>query len=440
MKFKSNIYEDFRPVILEWEKFQKIADTPISLTVEDSDGYNFRFNCKIGADAEQNYFLIERMVKSLLWIVGGHKIYIAGADDLAARIKTAYEKGGARAFDSDFMAKVYGKPFEIIACSTPPAEKRRFVKAGGKIDGCRIGFDAGGSDRKVSAVKDGEVIFSEEVVWHPKLNEDPQYHFDGIVDSLKTAAAKLPRVDSIGVSSAGIYINNLTRVASLFIKVPEEKYDRARDIYIRAAKEIGKDIPVTVANDGDVTAIAGGISLGSNNVLGIAMGTSEAVGYLNSQGGLNGWLSELAFVPCDLNLKAPVDEWSGDAGTGVNYFSQDAVILLCEKAGINLDASLSPAEKLVCVQELMKSGDKRAEEIYRTIGLYLGYTLPFYALFYDIKYALVLGRVLSGTGGDLIVEIASKVLEEEFPSLGIKIATPDEKFKRVGQSIAASSL
>jgi len=242
------------------------------------------------------------------------------------------------------------------------------------------------------------------------------------------------------VSSAGIYINNHTRVASLFIKVPEEKYDLTRDIYIRAAKEIGKDIPVTVANDGDVTAIAGGISLNSNNVLGIAMGTSEAVGYLNSEGGLNGWLSELAFVPCDLNPNAAVDEWSGDAGTGVKYFSQDAVILLCAGAGITLDEKLSPAEKLVCVQDLMKNGDKRVIEIYRTIGIYLGYTLPFYALFYEIKYALVLGRVLSGAGGDLIVETASKVLDEEFPNLGIKIVTPDEKFKRVGQSIAASSL
>jgi len=440
MKFKSTLNEQFRPVILEWEEFQKTAGKPVSITVEDGDGFSYKFDCKAGNDAEQNYFYIERMVKSLLWIIGGHKIYIAGDDGLAARLKASYAQGGARFFDADFMSKIYSKPFEIIACAEPPEEKRRFVKAGGKTDGCRIGFDAGGSDRKVSAVKDGEVIFSEEVVWHPKLNNDPQYHFDGIVSALKTAAEKLPKVDSIGVSSAGIYINNFTRAASLFIKVPEEKYHLARDIYIRAAKEIGENIPVTVANDGDVTAIAGGISLNSNNVLGIAMGTSEAVGYLNSQGGLNGWLSELAFVPCDLNPGAAVDEWSGDAGTGVKYFSQDAVILLCAKAGIALDEKMSPAEKLVVVQDLMKNGDKRAEDIYRTIGIYLGYTLPFYSLFYDIKFALVLGRVLSGKGGDLIVETASKVLEEEFPGFGIKIVTPDEKFKRVGQSIAASSL
>ena len=440
MKYKSKLNTDFRPIILEWKEFQKLADKPVSLMIEDADGFSFKFDCKTGIDAQQNYFFMERMVKSLLWIIGGCKVYITGADDLAVKLKTAYSQGGARAFDADFMSKVYDKPFEVIACSELPAEKRRLVNAGGKTDGCRIGFDAGGSDRKVSAVKNGEVIFSEEVIWHPKLNDDPQYHFDGIVSALKTAAAKLPQVDSVGVSSAGIYINNITRLASLFIKVPGEKYHYVRDIYLRAVKEIGENIPVTVANDGDVTAIAGGISLNSNNVLGIAMGTSEAGGYLNSQGGLNGWLSELAFVPCDLNPDSAVDEWSGNTGTGAKYFSQDAVILLCTKAGIPLDEKLSPAEKLVCVQELMKNGDKRAEEIYRTIGIYLGYTLPFYALFYDIEYALVLGRVLSGTGGDLIVETASMILKEEFPELGIKIVTPDEKFKRVGQSIAASSL
>ncbi|MDR1094751.1 MAG: ROK family protein [Clostridiales bacterium] len=442
VKYKSELDKNFAPVITGLNEFLLSADRGVGLAVEDAEGFNFRFDLRAGADAERNYFFAERAVKSLLWIVGGRRVYVAGAgaDGIAARLAKEYARGGARAFDADFMEKVYGRPFEVVACRELPPEKRRSVRAGGKAAGCRIGFDAGGSDRKVSAVIDGQVVFSEEVVWHPKLNADPDYHFRGIVSALKTAAAKLPRVDSIGVSSAGIYINNRTRVASLFLKVPEEKYHLARDIYIRAAREIGAGIPLTVANDGDVTAVAGGMSFNSDRVLGIAMGTSEAGGYLNAQGGLNGWLSELAFVPCDLNPDGAVDEWSGDKGTGVKYFSQDAVIKLCPAAGIPLDGQLSPAEKLKAVQELMKNGDPRAREIYRQIGVYLGYTLPFYALFYDIKYALVLGRVLSGAGGDLIVSTAEEILRGEFPELTMKIVTPDEKFKRVGQSIAASSL
>ncbi|MDR2201414.1 MAG: ROK family protein [Clostridiales bacterium] len=437
---KPELDKNFKPIILEIREFLKGAKSPIGLMVEDADGYNFRFDFMRTGEEARDYPIIERLVKSLLWCVGGYKVYVSGGDDIAARLAADYRGGGAREFDALFMGRVYGKEFEVAAVDCLPDEKRRVIKAGGNTKGCRIGFDAGGSDRKVSAVVDGKVVFAEEVVWHPKLNADPGYHYEGILSAFKTAAAKLPRVDSIGVSSAGIYINNLTRAASLFIKVPDERFGEVADIYIRAARAIGPDIPVTVANDGDVTAIAGGLSLKADRILGIAMGTSEAGGYLGAGGVLNGWLTELAFVPCDLAPGAAVDEWSGDRGTGVKYFSQDAVIKLCPAAGIELDGALSPAEKLKKAQELMAKGDGRAAKIYTAIGTYLGYTLPFYALFYDVRYALLLGRVLSGEGGGLIVSTAQKILDNEFPENKIKIVTPDEEFKRVGQAIAASSL
>ena len=108
---------------------------------------------------------------------------------------------------------------------------------GRHLGGCRIGFDAGGSDRKVSAVIDGEPVFSEEVVWFPKTTADPDYHYEGIVSALKSAAAHMPRVDAVGVSSAGIYIENRTMVASLFLKVPKDLFDaKVKDIYIRATR------------------------------------------------------------------------------------------------------------------------------------------------------------------------------------------------------------
>ena len=88
----------------------------------------------------------------------------------------------------------------------------------------------------------------------------------------------------------------------------------------------------------------------------------------------------------------------------------------------------------------MANDDPRAKEIYETIGVYLGYTIPYYAEFYDIKYLLLLGRVTSGKGGDLIIEKANEVLKEVFPEFDVQITTPDEKMRRVGQSIAAASL
>lgn len=448
MKYVSKLDPGFRPFILEYREYAKAAKMPAKIMIEDADGYNFTYDFPLSCDFEKNCYFAERIIKSLLWAVGGCRIILGGSEDgtvqkmlknIAEQLSDEYRKGGKREFDSEFMENVYGRPLEIVFSSTLPPENRRSIPAGGHTEGCRIGFDAGGSDRKVSAVVDGEVIFSEEVVWFPKINEDPNYHFEGIVSAMKTAAAKMPRVDAIGVSSAGIYIDNKTCAASLFLKVPKERFPEVRDIYIRAAKEIG-DIPLEVANDGDVTAIAGSISFNSNQVLGIAMGTSEAGGYVNAGGGLNGWLTELAFAPCDLNPDGAVDEWSGDYGTGVKYFSQDAVIKLAPAAGIALDETLSPAEKLKVVQNLMAEGDKRAAAIYETIGIYLGYTIPFYATIYDIKLVLVLGRVLSGKGGEIIVATAQKILSGEFPSLNILLVTPDEKFKRVGQSIAAASL
>ena len=146
-----------------------------------------------------------------------------------------------------------------------------------------IGFDAGGSDRKVSAVIDGKTVYSEEVVWHPKTEPDPQYHFDGIVEAFRTAASKMPRVDGIGVSSAGVFIGNSPMVSALFLKVPREKRELVKTIYDRAAREIG-DVPIVVANDGDVTALAGAMGLECGSVMGMAMGTSEAVGYVDAEG------------------------------------------------------------------------------------------------------------------------------------------------------------
>jgi len=396
-----------------------------------------------GVEDETNIRMVERMVKAMLWVYGGFRVTIAGSKTVYEGIKAQYCLGGKREFDFDFMASVYEQPFEVLYAATieeAPEKKEAAEPIGRHLDGCRIGFDAGGSDRKVSAVINGESVYSEEVVWFPKTNSDPNYHYEGIVAAMKTAASKMPRVDAIGVSSAGVYVANRTMRASLFIKVPEDDFDKyVKDIYIRAAKEIG-DIPLVVANDGDVTALAGAMSLGEDGILGIAMGTSEAGGYVDTNGNITGWLNELAFVPCDLAPTAMEDEWSGDIGCGVKYFSQDAVIKLAPAAGIELDPALSPAEKLKVVQGKMLEGHKGAEQIYETIGVYLGYTLAFYAMFYDINHVLLMGRVTSGKGGDLVLAKAMEVLKAEYPELKMQVNLPDEKSRRVGQSVAAASL
>ena len=437
--------QEFIPIHRFNQEFLKTAKKPIALAVERSNGQMATCHTYIHGTEEMyeaDCYYIERMVKTILWMKGGFKVYI---DDEAmwAYLQKTYSADGQQAFDWDYMANIFEKPFEVVLTDKVPEAKDAPQKVGGHLDGCRIGFDAGGSDRKVSAVIDGETVYSEEVVWFPKVNSDPDYHYDGIVAALKSAAEHMPRVDAVGISSAGIYIDNRTMSASLFLQVPKDLYDeKVKDIYIRAVKDTFGDVPYAVYNDGDVSALAGAMSLNDNSVLGIAMGTSEAVGYVDEEGRITGWLNELAFVPVDAHPDAMRDEWSGDIGCGVKYFSQDGVIKLAPRAGIELAESLSPAEKLKVVQGLMAEGDPRAARVYASIGVYLGHTLAYYYHLYGCKHVLLLGRVMSGKGGDLILDTARQVLATEYPELNGKILPelPDEKFRRVGQSMAAASL
>jgi predicted NBD/HSP70 family sugar kinase len=351
---------------------------------------------------------------------------------------------GKRAFDCQIMGKIYGGDFKVVHAELDqmPQNNEMNVSLGGNMDGCRIGFDLGGSDRKCAAVKDGEVVFTEEIKWDPYFQKDPSYHLEGIRDSLKRAAEKLPKVDAIGGSAAGVYVDNKVRIASLFRGVSEEDFKaHVENIFLDLKKE-WKDIPFVVVNDGEVTALAGAMSMNSNAVLGISMGTSEAAGYVTPDGNITDWLNELAFVPVDYRDDAPADEWSGDLGCGVQYFSQQAVARLAPLAGIEFQDDMPFPERLEKVQQLMADGDERAQKIYETIGVYFAYTIAYYAEFYSIRNLLILGRVTSGKGGDMILSKAEEVLKAEFPDLGnaISFRTPDEKSKRHGQAVTAASL
>lgn len=428
------------------EAFLKTANEPFDIAVERSGGQMAVYRTFVHGTPERfeaDVYYIDRLIKTLLWMKGGFRIYLAGNSGICDAMKDHYSVNGSRAFDFTYMGDVFEHPFEVVQIDKVPEEKSISQAIGRHLDGCRIGFDAGGSDRKVSAVIDGESVYSEEVVWFPKTNADPDYHYDGIVSALKSAAEHLPRVDAVGISSAGIYIGNRTMSASLFLQVPKDLFDqKVKDIYIRAVTDTFGNVPYAVVNDGDVSALAGAMSLDDNNVLGIAMGTSEAVGYVDKDGNITGWLNELAFVPVDASPTAMADEWSGDIGCGVKYFSQDSVIKLAPAAGIALAEQLSPAEKLKFIQNLMEQADPRAAKIYESIGVYLAHTLALYHHFYGYRHVLLLGRVMSGKGGDLLLETCKNALAKEYPEVDkqINIALPDEKFRRVGQSVAAASL
>jgi predicted NBD/HSP70 family sugar kinase len=444
--------DGFRPAVLANRAFWAEVEAsgggvPLVLGLERPDGSVSRFETRVLAEdhprAKANAFFAERLLKFLLWQRGACRVYVGGPSSVGEYIKACYAPGGSRAFDHRFLGlTIYNELFRVVICepSQVPTEREIGRPLGRHLAGCRIGFDLGASDRKAAAVIDGEAVYSEEVVWEPGMQSDPEYHYREIMASLAKAAAKMPRVDAIGGSSAGVYVDNQPRVASLFRGIPEERFDEIRNLFLRIRDELG--VPLEIVNDGEVTALAGSMALEDNGVLGIALGSSEAGGYVRMDGNITTWLNELAFAPIDYSPEAPLEDWSGDRGVGAKYLSQQCVFRLAPKAGITIPQDTTKAEKLRFVQRKLESGHEGAARIWQTMGIYMGYAIAHYADFYELRHVLILGRCTSGLGGPLILEWADKVLQTEFPARAadIRIHLPDEKSRRVGQSIAAASL
>ena len=442
--------EHFYPAVLANRAYQvqvKQIGVPLVIGLERSGGEISRFETAVFPEGhpntEANLQYVERLVKFLLWQRGGFRVFIGGSSKIAEHLRKCYAPDGVRKFDYHFMGEqVYEQAFEVVSCNPDevPTSRETGKLLGRHLKGSRIGFDLGASDLKVSAVVDGKVVYSEEVVWEPRKHADPEYHYQEIVAALKKAAGKMSTLDAIGGSSAGIYIDNRPMVASLFRSITRERFGEIKNLFLRIRDEMS--VPLEVINDGDVTALAGSMSIEDNGILGIAMGSSEAAGYVDMEGHVMGWLNELAFAPVDYSPDAPVEEWSGDIGCGASYFSQQCVFRLAPKVGIEIPTDSTDADRLKFVQQKLEYGHEGAEKIWQSMGVYLGYGLAHYADFYDIKHVLILGRCTSGRGGELILDGAKRVMQTEFPELSerIHIQLPDEKSRRVGQSIAAASL
>lgn len=463
---------DFKPAVLSDREFLRQVDesgygVPCLIAVERDRGRVSRFDTRVfdmrHPKAAANFFYVERVVKFLLWQFGGWKVTIHAPECLVQYLRSCYCATGCRAFDAQFWGDyTYEKPMTFVYAPTPCDVPEADAGAGAAVSfdwkGWRIGFDLGASDEKVAVVKDGklamkadgEPLLSAEYVWDPKPQTDIFYHHDRINYILKEAEKAIKSVDpsarvaGIGGSSAGVFVDGRARNVSLFRGIsPRERFEReAAPLFKQIQSEWG--VPLRLENDGDVTALAGAISLNDGAVLGVAMGSSLAAGYVDDDKSIKGWMNELAFAPVDYNPGAAMDEWSRDTGVGANYFSQQAVGRLIDAAGIEMDDLPAGAlpERLKRVQALMAQGDERARRIYETIGVYFGYTIALYCSHYPvIRHLEVLGRVMTGEGGRIILDEARKVLEAEFPEYaGIEFYEPSEREKRHGQAAAAAFL
>ena len=442
------------PMSALWKVYDGIeskADAEIvAIAWEREDGKVYRYDLPIPKRLDKDAtafvsYVVDRIAKFIVWSAGGWKLYLAGPDKIVQPVAKAYTKKGARAFDYDFFTSIYGRPVEtcVVPLDEMPEmnEKPALVKT--VADGCRIGFDLGASDFKISALNKGKVVFSKEFPWDPRNNADPEYHYSKLTAGLKEAAASLPRVDAIGGSTAGTLVGQKMGIASLFRAIKEKnpsRFEEAQNMFFRVEKDWG--VPFAIYNDGDVTALAGMITMNKKGILGVAMGSSEAVGYVDMKGRMTGRISELAFAPVDFNPCAPKCEWSGDAGVGAMAFSQQAVNWLAVRYGFKFPKAMALPERLKVVQAAMEKGDDKALKVYVQIGRFLAHAIPWYNEFYDYENMMILGRVTSGLGGEVILETAKTLLKDVYPEWAekIDIFMPDEKARRLGQSVAAAQI
>lgn len=428
--------KDFKPIFDSYESFQRRAKEPITLTIKRGEDIIFPFYMKISSDFKKSYFYTKKILLSLLWIVGGERIQYHGSPLFYEYLEKRFSKDYEIQASFQEMERIFNRPVSFERVENIPQRKDKTNPFSGSFSGCRIGLDLGGSDRKIAVIKDNEVLYSEEVLWSPKEQMNPQYHYMGIVDSLERAKKFLPRVDGIGISTAGIVSDNELLFAALYAKVSnEEKQKEARPVFKNIMKDYFPNIPFRVQNDGDVSAIGASTLYQKNKVLGLALGTSFAAGYAKDSS-LNGWISELSKVPISVSKNARKHYILGIEGSASEYLSQKGIICLLENAGLSLEGDLP--HELLQIQKLAEEGNPLVLKGYHDMGIYLGSAIQYFTLFYYIESVFLLGRVMSGKGGEILLETASSYLHKR--NLNIDVFTAEEDFKRLGQSYIAASL
>jgi len=463
---------NFCPFILAKKNYLKyVGGSPhvLEFALERAGGLAGRERLPVFADGhpdvDASIHLAGIMIQQVMWERSGFRLLLAGPPKICEALKRDYSPGGKYNFEICVMPKACGTPdvpFEVKICGSAaelPANKDQPVICGKDANGCRLAFDLGKSDIKTVAVKDNVVISTKETEWDV-TNPDPSYHYGLILKAMKETAADLPggKVDAIGGSATGtVGPNNEATWCDIFPCVPPDVYQRdVVPIFQRLAKEFGENIPLRVINDGEVTALAAILKIKAGNVLGISMGSSEGGGYADADGNLLGWINEMCYMKLDMNPEAPTDPWQPHCGMSHMYLGQRGTTKLAEKGGVDIPDEMKAwhpnmqqmkhephAGCLKLVQAAMKDPAKKAQcsLIYRTVGVYLGYGIAMYCEHYKIDHLMILGRVSTGEGGQLMLDTAKEVLMTEFPQYGhIQFHTPDEQFKRVGQCIAAAAL
>ena len=391
-----------------------------AIAVENTDGI-FVFKTYINTyDIESSCFYIERLAKTMLWIYGAFKIYLNGDERIFTHISNVYSSDGDRSFDVEFMTNVYDRAFTVSSEKIPGSDSDK-ISHGVSVsrNGCRVGIDIGGSYIKYCALDNGNVVSAGKIQWQPKEHTNPYYHLDKMREAYKLAAEKLSHVDSLGISTAGVVIDNKLKTASVFLKISSDYTKEIPTLYHRIPDA---DVPVLISNDGDISALGGVIQNAQSPLLGVSFGTSFAAGYVDRNKSLTSRLNELAFVPINFSPSATIDPWSGDKGCSAMYLSQEGVAALASDFEIALDKDMSVSQKCWIIRDLIEANDERAVKLYTELGKWFGLSIAWFSQFYELKTIMIAGGTVGGYAGEVMLKGASDALSKEFPELYEKLS------------------
>ena len=408
----------------------------IGIAVSRGDGLCFPFASPLSGDFGETYSLLKRSLLALLWMVGGNEISLSCPKELYARLLERISIDSELENSFEAMEEIYGGKVAFSLVDELPRRKIEGRTCSLSSSGCRIGLDLGGSDIKAIALKEGEVAYSAERLWDPRNEKDPSYHEGVIASCLKEASSFLPKVDFVGVSTSGIVERGEILFPSLFASCSEgDRKGRVRTLFNRLIPSLLPGTPFRLINDGDASSLGGALLHHKDSLLGLSLGTSLAAGYVK-EGRLYPYLNELSKVSVNLSPKARSHYKYLIKGSASEYLSQKGLLCLAESHGIELEGSLP--ERLLALQKLADSKDIGVLQVYEEFGRRLADSVIYFSAFLDFSTVFLLGRVMSGKGGEAILKSASSRMEEK--GKGLAFFTAGERFKRLGQAYVASLL
>lgn len=454
-RVQAPLNREFVPAVLWNREYLRLAESTDSardvvVVIARPDGEKWSYRTKLlpcgHALQQETEFYMDRLVKALLWIYGGSRIEIAGASEIAEMLAKQYTKQGERAFEVEILAeKMFGEPLTLMQsdfCAKAAAESTHSIGVYTENDArYAVGLDLGGTSIKYVTRCYDEIVQTRQLSWAPYEANDPQYHIDKINEAVELAVSALPKVESIGVSIAGLFYGDTPKISALFQSVGRADFERAVQPMFRKLSAKFGDVPVVLLNDGAAAALSGAQALHCGEVMGISLGTSMAGGSVDVEMCPSSAMNEFAFVPVDYSASALRDAWSNSLGCGVDYCSQQAVAKLALTKGLATEG-MSHREALAVVHRKCREHDPLAIEVFRTIGVYVGYSIAHLCHFMPAKVVMLMGGVTSGFPGETILAEAQHVLRVEFPELfrNMKVQLADESMKSYGQAIAVSKI